>query len=237
MRTEVADGTLRREAGPWTPAVHALLRHFEAVGFDGVPRALGIEGGQEILSFVEGERSYDPSDEVVAEVGALVRRMHDAQDGFARPADARWQRLPNPVRGNDVICHNDLLGSNVLFRSGRPAAIIDWELAAPGPRGVDLAAPASHWVPLRPDEDVARHGFPIDRRRERLRLLLDGYDYGKRATFLDLVADVWRSWSDAYRIWGGEERRECWAPTYDAGRCERIQLNIEWLQANRSWLI
>ena len=33
--------TVRRPAGPWTPAVDALLRHLEDVGFPGAPRALG----------------------------------------------------------------------------------------------------------------------------------------------------------------------------------------------------
>ena len=48
--------TVRRNAGPWTPAVHALLRHLERVGFNGSPRALGMdERGREVISFVEGE--------------------------------------------------------------------------------------------------------------------------------------------------------------------------------------
>ena len=48
--------TVRRPVGPHTAAVDALLRHFEAVGFDGAPRALGLdERGREVLSFVEGE--------------------------------------------------------------------------------------------------------------------------------------------------------------------------------------
>ena len=29
--------TVRRATGPWTPGVHALLRHLEAVGFDEHP--------------------------------------------------------------------------------------------------------------------------------------------------------------------------------------------------------
>ena len=48
--------TVRRPVGPHTEAVDALLRHFEAVGFDGAPRALGRdERGRQVLSFVEGE--------------------------------------------------------------------------------------------------------------------------------------------------------------------------------------
>jgi len=30
--------TVRRPAGPWTPAVHALLAHLHAAGFAGAPR-------------------------------------------------------------------------------------------------------------------------------------------------------------------------------------------------------
>ena len=35
--------TVRRNVGPWTPAVHALLRHLEYVGFTGAPRVMGID--------------------------------------------------------------------------------------------------------------------------------------------------------------------------------------------------
>jgi Ser/Thr protein kinase RdoA (MazF antagonist) len=217
--------------------VHALLRHFERVGFDGAPRVLGIDEGEEVLSFVPGEVSTDPSDEVVPEVGALVRRMHDAQRGFVPPEDARWQALPSAVSGDEVICHNDVLRSNVLFRDGHPAALIDWELAAPGLRAVDLAAAASYWVPLRPDHDAARHGFPTGRRRARLRLLLGGYGFEADVDeFLETAIAVGRSWHEAYRVWGGIERRARWAQAYDEGRCTYIARNLDWLIANRDSL-
>ena len=45
--------TVRRPAGPWTPAVHALLTHLHAAGFPGAPRPLGIdEHGREVLTFI-----------------------------------------------------------------------------------------------------------------------------------------------------------------------------------------
>ena len=41
--------TVRRNVGPWTPAVHALLRHLEYIGFTGAPRVLGLdERGREV---------------------------------------------------------------------------------------------------------------------------------------------------------------------------------------------
>jgi aminoglycoside phosphotransferase (APT) family kinase protein len=236
VRLAFAGGTVRRPAGEWTPAVQALLRHFELVGFEGAPRPLGTDGACEIISYVEGEPSQDPSDAVLFRLGALVRRMHDAQAGFVAPPDARWQRLPDAVPGDEVICHNDLLGPNVLFRGGDPVAFVDWELAAPGLRPVDLVAPASYWVPLGEDDDAARHGMPTDRRPERLRLLLAGYGREGDRPFLDLVAAVWRSWVAAYRRWGGDQRRPSWAEAYDAGRCEYLERNLDWLSANREAL-
>jgi hypothetical protein len=48
--------TVRRPLHPWTPAVHALLRHLEALEFPYSPRVLGIDGeGGEILTFLDGE--------------------------------------------------------------------------------------------------------------------------------------------------------------------------------------
>ena len=47
--------TVRRPAGPHTAAVHALLSHLHAVGFEGAPQPLGIdELGREVLSFIPG---------------------------------------------------------------------------------------------------------------------------------------------------------------------------------------
>src|SRR2546430_7294471 len=47
--------TVRRRAGPWTPAVHELLRFLEREGFP-APRARGLdEQGREILEYLNGE--------------------------------------------------------------------------------------------------------------------------------------------------------------------------------------
>jgi len=239
VNVSIGDGVVRRPAGPWTPAVHALLRHFEAVGFDGAPRALAVDGEQEVLSYVDGEAAGGSppaaGDAVLFELGALIRRMHDAQEGFERPQDARWQALPNALAGDEVICHNDVLGQNVVVREGIPAALIDWELAASGPRSIDVAAAAAWWVPLRPDDDAARHGLPTHRRPHRLRLLLDGYglDAYARRGFLDAVAAVWRSWHEAFRLWGGVERRAGWCEAFDGGRCDYLAGNLRRLAENR----
>ncbi len=48
--------TVRRSVGPWTPAVHALLRHLEQQGFTGAPRVHGMDDrDREVLDYCPGE--------------------------------------------------------------------------------------------------------------------------------------------------------------------------------------
>ena len=47
--------TVRRPVRPHTAAVHALLRHLDAAGFDGAPRVLGIDANnREVLTYLPG---------------------------------------------------------------------------------------------------------------------------------------------------------------------------------------
>lgn len=181
-------GTLRRSTGPWTPAVHALLHHLEAVGFDGAPRVLGHdEQGREVLSFVDGDVAPGPTpaaypDDTLFALGRLIRRMHAATEGFSPSADVAWHHppvidLPGQFGEPLVVCHTDLSpGNTVLGPDGQPIAFIDWDFAAPAPPVWDLAQAAWQFIPLSPDAACAAHGWatPPDR-LHRLRTLLDGY--------------------------------------------------------------
>ncbi len=177
--------TVRRPMGAWSPAVHALLQHFEAAGFDGAPRFLGVdEQGREVLSYVEGDAALAPApdgDDAVEQLGRLVRRAHDAQAGFTDPGG--WVE---PTDG-PVICFHDFFPTNVIFRNGRPAALIDWDLARPGEPADDVAAAALWWVPLQPDREATLWGRPVDRRGERLRRLCDGFGLEERHDVVERV--------------------------------------------------
>ena len=176
--------TVRRPTARWSPAVHALLRHFESAGFDGAPRFLGIDDrGREILGYVEGVAALPPvpaDDEAVVELARLVRRMHDAQAGFVHPGP--WF---TPDETGPVICFRDFFPPNVIFRDGRPVALIDWDLAGPGERALDVAALAAWWSPLRPDDEAAQYGFPISRRGPRMRAICDAYGLEDRGDLID----------------------------------------------------
>jgi hypothetical protein len=191
----IAD-TVRRGTGPWTPAVHALLRHLEVVGFDGAPRVQGIdEQGREVLTYLSGDvpRRASPeimTDWVLVELGRLLRRYHDAVAGFELPPEVTWHRAKVQAPGT-VVCHNDISPRNTVFRDGRHAAFLDWDFAAPAPPAWDVAHVAWQFVPLAGDAGCARHGWtsPPDRTR-RLRTLCDAYGLaeGDRPDFAQLVA-------------------------------------------------
>ncbi|HWT23863.1 MAG TPA: aminoglycoside phosphotransferase family protein [Solirubrobacteraceae bacterium] len=145
--------TVRRATGPWTPTIHALLRHLRAAGFDRIPEPLGIdERGREILSLVPGTVATYPladfawSHETAVAVARTLRAYHEATAGFAPGPGAVWQwPAHEPV---EVICHNDFAPYNLMFDGSELVGVIDFDLASPGPRVRDLAYAAYRFVPL-----------------------------------------------------------------------------------------
>jgi hypothetical protein len=232
------DDTVRRPTGQWSPAVHALLRHFDAVGFDGAPRFLGIdEQGREVLSYVEGEAALGPvpvGNQVVAKLGRLVRRMHDAQAGFVDPGG--WFR----EGAGPVVCFRDYFPPNVIFRDGVPVALIDWDLASPGERADDVAALASWWAPLRPAEEAERWGFPLERRGERTRLICDSYGLDERGDLIERALAQRHGGYELHRTLGGEQRLHGWREMWDGGSGKQIIDGIRWLKEHckelEAWL-
>jgi aminoglycoside phosphotransferase (APT) family kinase protein len=145
--------TVRRAAGPWTPTVHAFLRHLRAAGFNLAPEPLGLdEQGREILSLLPGTPAAYPlpafarTDATLTAVASALRAFHDAGAGFAPPAGAVW-RWP-AAEPAEVICHNDFAPYNLMFEDGRLTGVIDLDLVSPGPRVRDLGYAAYRFVPL-----------------------------------------------------------------------------------------
>jgi Ser/Thr protein kinase RdoA (MazF antagonist) len=178
--------TVRRPAGPWTPAVHALLTHLHEVGFGGAPRPLGIDDrGREVLTFMPGTVAWPghfhllDADRQLRRAARLIREFHDAVAGFAPPPDARWQALM-PADGEEIIAHHDLAPWNLVI-GDRQWGFIDWDTAAPGTRLWDLAYAAHGFVPLSADPAVQR-----DDAGRRLRLLADAYGLTERQR-LDII--------------------------------------------------
>jgi len=182
--------TVRRPAGPWTPAVHALLDHLCAAGFRGAPRPLGLDDlGREVLTFIPGTIPWpgnfallDPDDRL-RRVARLIRDFHDAVTGFCPPPDARWQALI-PAEGTGIIAHHDLAPWNLVI-SPRRWAFIDWDTASPGSRLWDVAYALHGFVPLSANPRYQRNDSA-----RRMRLLADTYglDQAQRQELLPMLA-------------------------------------------------
>ena len=182
--------TVRRPAGPWTAAVHALLGHLHAAGFGGAPRPLGLdELGREVLTFIPGTIAWpdnfhllDP-DGRLRRVARLIRDFHDAVTGFRPPPDARWQALI-PAEGTGIIAHHDLAPWNLVI-SPHHWAFIDWDAAAPGSRLWDVAYALHGFVPLSANPRYQR-GNP----GYRMRLFADAYglDQAQRQQLVPMLA-------------------------------------------------
>ncbi|TME96863.1 MAG: aminoglycoside phosphotransferase family protein [Chloroflexi bacterium] len=172
--------TLRRPVGPWTPTIHAFLRHLHASGFAAAPEVFGLDDqGREILSYIPGETwgdHIDPdepktelvtvrpwpeatrSESALAEIGRLYSDLHRAARGF-RPTAPIWREYELPMHEGEIVCHGDAGPWNVVYREGLPVALIDWDGAQPNLPINDLATIAWSFVPLGPDDFLHACGF------------------------------------------------------------------------------
>jgi hypothetical protein len=177
------DGVVYRNARPWTPTVHTVLRYLEERGFSGAPRIEGTgcsSDGFETLTYIEGE-AVPPtglSEEGAFAAGALLRSAHDALRNFTSSGDEVW--MPCWVRslpGDDwIIGHCDVAPWNLICRDGVPIALADWDSCGP----VALLWELAHaiWLnsQLFDDDVVESQGLsPVRERLFLARLFCDGY--------------------------------------------------------------
>lgn len=141
--------------------VHELLMFLKKCGFCKVPEFLGIDDkGREILSFLPGEvpgndypdfKPYIWTENSLIRCAELLRQYHDAVQDFTPFAEKYdFNNNYSLMEGwvNEVVCHNDAALYNVVFRNEVPVALIDFDLAAPGPRIWDIVYMLYTAVPL-----------------------------------------------------------------------------------------
>jgi hypothetical protein len=220
--------TVRKPAGPHTPAVHALLEHLRAAGFTGAPRSFGVDDdGRHVLEYVPGTTvdgaALDPR-----VVGRLARDLHDTLDGWTPPPDAAWG-CPIPADGAELVIHNDLAPWNLVVGDGR-LVLVDWDTAGPGTRTWDLAWLALGLVPLRP-------GTPDDVVLARLGDLAEGYDLdddGRARLAATLAPRAWSMHDLLAR--GAATGEQPWARLWDAGHGGYWRRDAEWADGHGALL-
>jgi phosphotransferase family enzyme len=230
--------TVRRPLRAHTPAVHDLLRHLEKAGFDGAPRALGIdEQGREVLSWVPGQTPNCPlpphaaTGEALAGVARLLRRFHDAVHDYEPPRNARWDSAytSNVDDPPEIVGHCDVTPDNVVFRGDEPTALIDFDLARPTTRLFDVVTTLRHWVPLADpadrDASVARADIPA-----RLRLFTDAYGLtaDDRRALLPVARLRFERSYEAMRA-RAERHGGGWARIWRTGAGPQIRRAQDWL--------
>ncbi|MEU7658267.1 phosphotransferase [Streptomyces lincolnensis] len=168
-------------------ALHPYLRALKEHGFDTAPIPVGLTAdGREQLTFIPGDVALPPlpgwvlTEAALESVGRLLRRLHEASAAVAVDTRVEWPRDLADPEGGTMLCHNDVCPENVVFRDGQAAALIDFDLAAPGRPLWDVAMTARYWVPML-DAASAAGFYPAGLDAPvRLRILADGYGLSSR---------------------------------------------------------
>ena len=237
--------TVRRPVGSHSAAVHALLRHLEAAGFEGAPRFLGFdERGREVLSYLAGDVAHRPypawvaSDEVLTGLARLVRAAHDAAAGFVLPAGAAFdtEDVAGPDEPPELVAHADVTPENVVVRHGRPVALLDWDMARPTTRTFDVVNTLRFWAPLADatDRDPAFADVEVGR---RLRLFVDAYGMSPadRSRLVGLMELRMIRSHDAMRA-RAAKRGGPWASLWDRGVGDALLRGAAWVRSERAEL-
>jgi len=204
--------TVRRPQGAHSEFVHALLLHLEDSGFDAAPRFLGVDRqGREVLSYIEGVVPDDLdagiSDAVLVAAARLLRRFHDATGQSELAGD------------EEVVCHNDISPVNAVFVGGSPTALIDFDMAAPGPRIRDVSYGHFLWLNLGWD------GPEPDEQRRRIELWCDAYGLSNRHGLVGELRDRVEETVARRRADGARDAADWWhaqLPWIDQNR-ERLE--------------
>lgn len=164
--------TVRRPTGPWTPAVHELLRFLADAGLPRIPRVLGIDDRErEILTFLPG-RVLDIGRETLTDAQVRsamrwLREYHAVVAGFPRES-RRWRFAERGLAPGEIVCHHDSAMYNMAFDGDELAGVFDWDVAGPGIPLDDVAIFAWNTAVLFPDADA-------DEVACVLRTIADGY--------------------------------------------------------------
>jgi hypothetical protein len=250
-------GTVRRPHQPQSLAVAGYLDHLERTGFDASPRYLGRDArGRDVLTYLPGDVAGDPPDawsadeHLLASVGRLLRRLHDASAGY-RAAEGLsaehgsvWHRDLVPVPAlpaaaalppPELVSHLDVTQQNVVVRDGEAAGLVDFDMAGPTSRVLDVFKAAMYWVPLRPPEDLWPTWAGVEP-APRLRIFADGLGADDRQALVDVAIALShgaavRMRASAEHLGGG------WARMWEAGVGTTIERRRLWLEEQRGNLL
>lgn len=233
---------VHRPTGYWTPAVHALLRHLEAVDFRYAPRVLGTDDrGREMLSYIPGRGGPLGWAAIVPESGVvlyarLLRVYHDAVRSFVPPAGAVWWCADGAPPPDGLICHGDFGPWNLVCHRGRPVGLIDWDRACPGTAMDDVAYALFHVAPFWNDA-AAMKDFAVTRppdRRRRIEIFAATYGLAGTHGLVDAVIRQHRLMIVRLRAGAARGFEPVATQMADGGLVKALEAQIAWIEHHRA---
>ncbi|MGD6844982.1 phosphotransferase [Bacillus infantis] len=242
--------TIRRELKADSIKIHTLLQHLENKGFAFAPKFLGIdEKNREILTFIEGEAGHYPvkkymwSNDALKEIAKMLRLYHDAVSDF--PINESWQPIDHTPQPFEVVCHNDFAVYNIIFKHEKPAGVIDFDHAAPGPRLWDIAYTLYTCVPLsrlyhRETGEAVYYDQSKDAERikQRVRLFFQSYGIkGLENDYLEMVLLRIEGLCKTIRRKAGEGDK-AFQTMMEEGHLEHYQMELEFIRRHgQDWTL
>jgi hypothetical protein len=241
--------TVRRPLNAQSPAIHRYLAHLERRGFVESPRFLGIDRrGREVLTYIEGEMGGRPlhgwaaDENVLVAIARLQRRIHECSSDFTLPRGIVWAKpleiggVPPSYVVAELVGHNDWTPENIIFVDREPVGLIDFDLAGPTTRLLDVVNAIMWWAPLRDPTDRDPLLRDVDAAR-RMRLYANAYGLGVEDRAL-LIGTAERRYLRSWHVMKYRAQHDGggWARMWDEGAGDVIRRSIAWLDRERTAL-
>ncbi len=223
----------------WSSTVHLILKHLERAKVDEIPKFLGVNQNQEILSFVAGNTYNYPlvgaiaTNDALMSAGKLLRKIHDSTVSLLEQIDVnahRWMLVPREPF--EVICHGDFTPYNVALFENTVVGVFDFDTAHPAPRIWDLAYSVYCWSPFKTDSNDKLG--TISEQVARAKLFCDSYGatYLEREQLADAMVQRLQALVSFMRS-EAENGNESFAENIEQGHLQAYLDDIEYITENK----
>ncbi|ELJ8527738.1 aminoglycoside phosphotransferase family protein [Vibrio cholerae] len=228
-----------RPLQPWSSTIHLILKHLERAKVDEIPRFLGVNQNQEILSFVAGNTYNYPlvgaiaTNDALMSAGKLLRKIHDSTASLLEQLDVNAHRwMLDPREPFEVICHGDFTPYNVALLENTVVGVFDFDTAHPVPRIWDLAYSVYCWSPFKTDSNDKLG--TISEQVVRAKLFCDSYGTteSEREQLADAMVQRLQALVSFMRS-EAENGNESFAENIEQGHLQAYLNDIEYITENK----
>ena len=223
----------------WSSTIHLILKHLERAKVDEIPKFLGVNKNQEILSFVAGNTYNYPlvgaiaTNDALMSAGKLLRKIHDSTVSLLEQIDVNAHRwMLEPREPFEVICHGDFTPYNVALLENTVVGVFDFDTAHPASRIWDLAYSVYCWSPFKTDSNDKLG--TISEQVARAKLFCDSYGATEleREQLADAMVQRLQALVSFMRS-EAENGNESFAENIEQGHLQAYLDDIEYITENK----